>query len=322
MSRKLAAVAMIVPLCILLAASADTEEESPHGSPTGCSTCHEPVARGTALQDFVWVGGSSDAACLECHEPGPHDVGMEPYGGGEDADEYATLPEGWPLVDGTLACLTCHDEPACDGLPLEPDNHRFYRGGPVGSVGEFCARCHTVEQWGSYNPHEVMEERPDMTSVCEFCHQSATVTEADMDDLRVAGPRMCAGCHREPDIHASAAEHHAELDAAAIARADAAGLPLDEGKVYCGTCHDPHPAGSIDQNQDRVGRLGRELMPPGWADAVLGQDFARRGEERGVVVQARTTEADYLRLPLEGGDLCKVCHLAEDTDAASGEPEP
>jgi len=274
------------------------------------------------VEEFVWRSGSPDEACLSCHEPGPHDVGTEPYAGGEQADEFATLPDSWPLYDGKLSCLTCHDEPACDGDPLDPANHRFYRGGPVASIGEFCARCHTVEQWGSYDPHEAMEQRPDLTSICEFCHQSATVTEADLDDLMVAAPRMCAGCHREEDIHASSREHHVTLDAAGITRAEAAGLPLDQGKVYCGTCHDPHPAGSIEQNQDRVARVGQPLVPQQWAEAVLGPTFEARSTRQGVVVSPRTTEPDYLRLPLADGALCKACHLPADIDAGSGEPEP
>jgi len=138
----------------------------------------------------------------------------------------------------------------------------------------------------------------------------------------VAAPRMCAGCHREQDVHASSKEHHVTLDAASVARAEAAGLPLDEGKVYCGTCHDPHPAGSIDQNQDRSGRLGRALLPQEWVEAVLGPAYETRGADRGVVLAPQTTEPDYLRRPLEAGGLCKACHLPAEDDARAVEQEP
>ena len=321
-AARSALVISLVCVCALLGAAPGHEEESPHGSPTGCLDCHEPVAPGTPVEQFVFAQGSPDDACLYCHEPGPHDVGMEPYAGGEQADDYAKLPVEWPLYDGKLSCLTCHDEPACDGAPLDLENFRFYRGGPAASIGEFCARCHTVEQWGSYNPHEVMEQRPDLTSICEFCHQSATVTEADLDDLKVAAPRMCAGCHREDDIHASSAEHHVTLDGAGITRAEGAGLPLDQGQVYCGTCHDPHPAGSIEQNEDRVGRVGQPLVPQEWVDTVLVPAFDARAASQGVVMSPRTTEPDYLRLPLAGGALCRACHLPAAVDAGTAEPEP
>jgi hypothetical protein len=311
-----------VPLGALLGAAPGEHEESPHGSPTGCASCHETVVPGTPVEAIVYTHGTLDETCLHCHEFGPHDVGMEPYPGGDEADEYAKLPADWPLWNGVVSCLTCHDEPACDGKELAPDNVRFYRGGAAASIGEFCARCHTVEQWQSYNPHEVMEERPGLTSVCEFCHQSATVTEADMDDLMVAAPRMCAGCHREEAIHASAPEHLVTLDAAGITRAADAGLPLDQGKVYCGTCHDPHPAGSIEANEDRVGRVGQPMMPADWADTVLAPAYESRSAQQGLVITPLTTEPDYLRHPLTGGELCKVCHLAADIDAGSGESTP
>jgi len=94
----------LLPVCLLLGAAPGADKESPHGSPTACLDCHEPVAPGAQLTDFVFTYGGPDEACLECHEAGPHDVGMEPYTGGDEAQEYADLPADWPLStdDGAL----------------------------------------------------------------------------------------------------------------------------------------------------------------------------------------------------------------------------
>jgi len=299
-------------LAALLGAAPGADEESPHGVPSSCTGCHSDGEGVPASAGTTFARGSSDAACLYCHEEGPHEVGMEPVLEDDGTGEHAELPETWPLDDGRVACLTCHDEPACDGAPMAPDNPYFLRGGPYGTIGEFCARCHTVEQLGKYDPHEDMKERPEATSICEFCHQDATVTEADMDDLKVAAPQMCEGCHREEGIHTSSAEHLVELDADGITRAEAAGLPLDQGKVYCGTCHDPHPAGSIEQESGRAQALGGLVMPPDWAEEVLGVAVDAEEGESPVL---HTTEPDYLRLPLSDGQLCKACHPAAEVDA-------
>lgn len=303
--------ASALAMATFIGAAPGADEESPHGVPAGCVWCHTEGDSGPLGSTFA--RGSSDAACLYCHEEGPHEVGMEPVLGDDGTGEHAKLPETWPLDGRVVACLTCHDEPACDGASMDPDNPYFLRGGPYDTIGSFCARCHTVEQLGSYDPHTDMKERPDAKSVCEFCHQDAEVTEADMDDLKVAGPRMCEGCHLEVEMHASSAEHLIDLEPEVIARAQAAGLPLDEGTVFCGTCHDPHPADSIEQDSGRAETLGGPLMPAGWAQEVLGVALDQREIEASEDTLG-TTEPDYLRLPLADGQLCKACHLAADVD--------
>ncbi len=297
------------------------DEVSPHGNPDLCADCHAPFAPGTPLEAIVWTHGTADDTCRHCHEgAAPHEGGLGPAD--PEDKTRAELPPDWPTVAGKLACLTCHDEPACDGKAVDPENVRFFRGGPYATVGELCARCHTVEQLGSYNPHEAMVERLGSTSVCEFCHQSAEVTEADREDLAVAAPRMCAGCHREDSVHAGAPVHLVTLDAAGLERARAAGLPLDQDRVFCGTCHDPHPAASLEERKDRLAGLGRPLVPEGWSAEVLVPTMADRAASRGAVAEPRVAEPDYLRRPLAGGDLCRVCHLPADIDADPVKEDP
>lgn len=298
----------VLALVVLLGSAPGADEETPHGVSSGCVECHEPAIPGQAL---VFVDGGADASCLRCHATGPHSVGSEPKEGG--GDEHAALPKSWPLAEGKLACLTCHDEPACDNLAVSEDNPYMLRDGPHDTIGTFCAVCHTVEQLGSYDPHEDMVQRPEAASVCEFCHQDANVTEADMDDLKVAAPRMCEGCHRSGEIHAGSAEHLVELDDEGVARAQAAGLPLDDRTVFCGTCHDPHPAGSIEANRGRVDTVDRPLMPADWSRLVLEPAMTARGADPTAL---GSTEPDHLRLPLAGGQLCGACHPAADVDGA------
>lgn len=315
------AVALGGPLAPKARAQAELDpEENPHGSIELCHDCHEPVAPGTPIESIVFSQGDASQTCSYCHDNAPHEVGLDPHG--EEGEEQAELPEGWPVLEGELACLSCHDEPACDRQPLADDNRRFLRGGPYGSIGEFCAECHTVDQLGRYNPHQAMVDRPDSEAVCEFCHESAEVTTADMDDLKVASPLMCSGCHRDKDVHAGSEEHMVELEADMVEKAEAAGLPLDETTVYCGTCHDTHPAGSIEENEDRVAILGQDILPEGWMRSVLAPVLEERGQALGVEVSVGAKEPDYLRLPLAGAELCLACHDRASIDLARREDTP
>ena len=87
--------------------------DSPHAQTGKCDRCHAPAAEGAIPDAMTWTAGGADAACLACHEPDPHTVGLVP--------EAGQVPAGFPLVGGKLACLSCHDEPACDTAPAVAD---------------------------------------------------------------------------------------------------------------------------------------------------------------------------------------------------------
>lgn len=299
----------------LLAAAPGADEDSPHHEQAACSACHEQAAPGAVADEMTFAHGTADETCLHCHEADPYDIGM-PFKQAEgEGDVCAVLPAGWPLQGGNLACLTCHDEPTCAGTPADAQNPHFLRGAPYPTIDDFCAACHTPDQIAAYNPHEAMVRRAGSSSVCEFCHQNAVAGEESADDLKLAAPALCAGCHTEQDVHVGALEHLVALDAALVPQVEAAGLPLDQGKVYCGTCHDPHPAASVEEHADRQSRLGSPIIAEHWAQTVLAPAMAERAEGHGTTAAPRNEEPDYLRLALQNFELCQACHIPADIDA-------
>jgi predicted CXXCH cytochrome family protein len=287
---------MIALLLLPLAFAADVR--SPHGAPESCTLCHEAVPKGTPPEQIVFQGGSPDAACLQCHESDPHEVGLEPG--------RAEVPEDMLLVGGKLACLSCHDEPACDGQ--ERGTYHF-RGGPYPSVGALCARCHQVTGTERFDPHQAMNLAPDDPTTCEHCHQEAPAPDATGADLKVDGPNICLGCHVEA-THAGSRSHLGPPPPSMVAAVQASGLPLAREAIVCLTCHDPHPGASLTRSADLAKGVGRPLFPQRWLDTVLAPALEARGD-----LVPKTVEPDFLRKPLLGGELCGSCHSASATEA-------
>ncbi len=143
-----------------------------------------------------------------------------------------------------------------------------------------CATA-TAEEPQRFDVHEAMRQDPQ--AGCSFCH------EADGEALQVDRFETCHGCHRKTR-HAGTAEHLVQLEQPLLQRAEQAGLPLNEGKVACLTCHDPHPDGSV---AFRSVQSRGASMPAVWRAFVWGEE---------PVVEP----SDLLRRPREG--LCEACH--------------
>lgn len=279
--------------------------ESPHGQADRCASCHAPASPGDGPEQLIWTLGSPDGSCMACHDEVPHQVGMRP--------DHAEVPEDLLLMDGRMACFTCHREPSCDGEGLHPENAQFFRGGPYAKVGELCARCHvdTAERYDPHAPQAKYLETQDDTS-CLHCHARLPVGPSD---LRVSSQTMCLGCHQQELVHAGSVEHLVPLEEPMLARATAAGLPTgNDGEVYCGTCHAPHPAGVLEGSHPEI--VGEALFPEAWNTEVLEPTLKDRAEVEPQVM----LEPDYLRLPLTGGELCLACHSVEDVDRSRSTP--
>ena len=283
---------------------------SPHGSPTQCAACHALPAEGSAPEAIAFAGGSADSACRSCHDADPHAVGLVP--------EKAQVPPMMTLVAGKLACLTCHDEPACEGHGVESKD--FLRGGPYGSVGELCARCHETTALDRFDPHAAMVAAPADRHVCEHCHQEAPDPNASVADLKVSGPNTCEGCHAQTR-HAGLDGHLGPVRAESIAAARSSGLPLADGDaIVCLTCHDPHPPSATARASERAAIVGRAIVSPAWEKEVLVPAIAERSDTVNTALEPVTREPALLRRSLADGALCGACHTAEAIDAARSTP--
>ena len=291
---------------------------NPHFSPDHCAACHAETAPGGQPEDMVWAGGTANDTCRSCHDTAPHEVDVEAHRRGESAPaeagvDRARVPDEFPLPDGLLACLTCHNEPACTGNTQDPKNHRFFRGGPYKSMGGLCERCHSTAEEVRFNPHLAMTEKRETTAICEFCHDLVD-DKPDLDVLKIDRVSICYGCHKDTR-HTGSDEHLKQLDPEMKARAEEGGLPLTpDGEVFCGTCHDPHPPGSKPSAMDRAEWAGKPLFDDPWLWSVLEPILQKRAATLDTDPMSWTVEPDFMRKPLTGNALCGTCHTPDDTE--------
>ncbi len=280
--------------------------ENPHWRSTGCRACHAYVD--DKLQPIAME--QIDPVCWSCHDGQRAHREVHPVGR-LFIEGQVIKPEGWPVPDDKLACVTCHDiRSACDHAEARPTiNSAFLRGTPGESPRRFCGHCHasTDHAQRRYSPHIMLDGqgRP-LETVCTFCHQTTTSAAGAMvrtgeADLRADPVGLCVVCHPrhvdyfEPGhighpLPAEMRERLVRLHAAKEAResavpqtqpADAAlFLPLaEDGRIVCATCHNPHQEGLFPAGST----LGEGAMDPDGHD--------KRMRLRGL-----------------GKDVCRACH--------------
>lgn len=222
----------------------------PHWDPGSCRVCHgdDPSMRQPI------AGAQADALCLSCHDGKKASDEAHPIGR-VAATVSTRAPDGWPLVDGRLGCLTCHDMKDHCAKPERPiDNPNFIRGYEAGDSLASCRNCHAATDT-RMNPHLTIA-----ATSCGFCHQRPPEIPADgvaRGDplLRAPGSRVCLGCHvvhpdpaprghlgaeATPAIRMNLAAAADTLDGPGAASSP---LPLAEDRVQCYTCHNPHAPG-------------------------------------------------------------------------------
>ena len=297
----------------------------PHGSPDLCTECHGPAAEATPLdgEDAATPAFSAPgpANCVRCHpETNFHVVGMVP--------ETVTVPDQMLLGDtGRMDCVTCHDEPACDGLPRDGRGEYHFRGGPYRSSLDLCFRCHERQTFSQTDPHRDLRDASGTRndSVCIFCHQGVPVREGEEpgeDFLRIDAVELCKGCHAR-EIHIGIPSHLVIAEEPMVERIESFNkrhhdaMPLgSRGEITCTTCHDPHPGLDEPPVKFREQRLrARRRTNRGYRDEVhlprvADQLAALDPDGRGALTLADGDgeKAGLLRVPADDGTMCLVCH--------------
>jgi predicted CXXCH cytochrome family protein len=207
---------------------------NPHRKRVFCFACHAGGNSGPLREARVI------ALCQRCHGSGEI-VGMNhPM---RKVTAGYTIPQGWPLTDGGLTCLTCHyaghAPGAVPGRPDEPaEAPHLLRGGVAGERTAACHRCHGRELWAGRNPHQ---EAGQLNTGCTLCHATQPVPGEDravtlrfVADINI----ICLSCH---DIveHPGGIRHTVAMTASMPEAPEL--LPLGAGRrISCSTCHNPH----------------------------------------------------------------------------------
>ncbi len=226
-----------------------------------CNECHEttPVE---GEDPYLMFGGDYNRLC-RCHDLSPgvyiHPVDVTPA-----PEKKERMPADFPLENGQVTCLTCHNIYwQCQKRLF---NRNSLRGAPYPNRTEFCYKCHARENYQKLDPHQQLNDEGEIIiETCLMCHtEKPDEKHATFKDVKFLGDieMMCRRCHHIAGNHSGNADHMGiEPSPDGLQRIEVMEekynirLPLDEnGKMTCITCHNPHARGVIPA--DRPGSKG------------------------------------------------------------------
>ena len=220
------------------------EEKATYVGPDACKKCHSKVVKEwefTAHRKLLFNEKDSDKGCEACHGPGSLHIE-----GGGDTDkiirpsalkpdqsaavclkchtqEHVTL---WPSslhARAKLSCTNCHDSHS-------PSTHNLSKDLENGKIElEGLSRAIKEAELAAAGPAQGSDEQTKaLAKVAELkAERNALLKEvkgAETAYNRSAEPQMCYSCHKAQQVQSKLPSHH----------------PLNEGKVKCSDCHNPH----------------------------------------------------------------------------------
>lgn len=251
---------------------------NPHWRDDACLACHSKNGKQASSKNTR--SANIDAICQNCHDARFDHSYIHPVDIELDAAMRKNMSKLYKQsiqkANGKVSCLTCHDiTKQC--LPekknQQPMNPRFFRGGPFRSRTEQCFHCHDGGEYQRFNPHDQIDERGKIKeNTCRVCHSGSleNLKQAkSIEDVNFNGvtnlETMCWGCHRwiphpggqytffsdskGPNHLVKPSKQRQDRLEAMSEKFDTA-FPLEPGtgRVFCGTCHNPHEKGVIKNN--------------------------------------------------------------------------
>ena len=242
-----------------------TDDTNVHYNGKYCMVCHEQ----TPQKGIKFLKYEEDYKQLcRCHyktakrDAHPSDV---------EAPEIfkQRMPNTFPLRNGKIACITCHDVFAqCrDGRPkgVFKSGRNFLREGPYRNQTTFCFKCHDKTKYEKFNPHKQLDKNGKIiTRKCLYCHKKVPdVKTEEFKDVALIGDLgpLCTRCHNKTDKTTLHSQHLRKPSEKVLARMKQTEielgivLPLNyDGTITCATCHNPHEKGVIPS--ERAGAKG------------------------------------------------------------------
>ena len=244
---------------------------NPHWNRNDCKTCHRKTPVGAKLH---LRGKSIDELCEYCHSGVFDHSYIHPNAVPLVGDMHKRIPKGFSdNLDAKkrVSCATCHEiEMQClkERRNEKQINPMFFRDGPYRVRSDLCYKCHDISAYQRRNAHDQIDDEGKIKEyTCLICHDKTEGLEsaASIQDVgfNIKGNlvRICGSCH-ELTPHPSGnftftskgVPNHLvvptkEIRAKMLQSEKERGvvLPLDPntGKVFCGTCHNPHQKGVI-----------------------------------------------------------------------------
>jgi predicted CXXCH cytochrome family protein len=301
---------------------------NPHWTGKNCIECHisEHPESGSAKLKY---DGDPIKLCNNCHgtefaREDIHPIQVAPL---DNMKKF--FPTDWPLKDGKLSCLTCHDLllQMNDNFAVKTINPKFLRGGPYASLTDFCFICHQEGEYNKTNPHKQLNASGEIIeNSCRFCHQSLPNPEKVENikgvSFKSSLDHYCIICHpKQKTSHPARADHIIKLPEN-IKDSIKSGLsslevylPLDNDNIFCGTCHNPHQKGVIKREKAQYGsgekfflRLngGYELCVACHIDKRFNQPSDEPVKNAAPSISAKMILSDHKP---EKEKRCKACHV-------------
>ena len=262
----------------MLSEGQQQKTQTPHWRIDNCLSCHKEKPKKNNLKRNNLKLHTSDInkLCNSCHTSISKHQYIHPFGMIPSKKIMKNMPASFTKAvkrgGGKLTCITCHDLPmTC--LPENKSkkglNPLFFREGPYNTRTELCYRCHDKSKYKRLNPHDQIDKNGKLKlKKCTVCHKSTEKLETAKDitevDFNYDGDlsSMCAGCHpvkphpggsfsffsnKKGPNHLVKPPEKMLKHKIKMEKRNNITLPLEpgSGKVFCGTCHNPHEKGVI-----------------------------------------------------------------------------
>ncbi|MEI6127063.1 MAG: cytochrome c3 family protein [Pseudomonadota bacterium] len=300
---------------------------NPHWTGKNCIECHteeSPKGRGAPLK----FAGDPVALCARCHKTGLSCTDIHPVGVAPTPDMEPIFPRQWPLQNGKVSCLTCHDVlcQMSENSAAKAANFKFIRGAPYESLTDFCFICHRKEQYKKTNPHTIQFQGDRINEdSCLFCHQSLPDPDLNKNigEVSFKGELLsyCINCHPEQkQSHPAQGNHMVRLpdamkDSLSLQLTEnSIDFPLDNGTIICSTCHNPHQKGVLHRKEAQPGAgepaflrrsRGYELCVSCHTDKRPKETDNKTEEQQ---AQTETVNINSIHKPIKE-NKCKKCHV-------------
>jgi len=247
--------------------------------PQGDALAAAPGAvEGPAAQALGWTG-----RCSGCHETDglfSHPVGVAPS---------MSVPAGLPLVNGEIACITCHDDRSAEAHLQARQNHSPLLRIPAAGAG-FCCQCHDPKSTVRRDMHAIMVGRAHLRWPQEGRKADRPPSEALAGAPFDPDSEICLSCH-DGSVASDVGHGRSGVQIGPTGRRS--GLPGS------------HPIG-VEYTGDPSGRAGPPLKPEAMLDQRIRLFDNRVG--CGTCHSLYSKRTALLVMSNSRSNLCLNCH--------------
>ena len=228
-----------------------------------CVMCHRTST--PEYYEAAMKSGDIDmsAVCMDCHlySENHHPVNFVPD---------KAPPAGFPLIDGQMKCLTCHE---AHGNQKQAHTN-LLRGAPYKDRRDVCFACHSTDQYTDLNPHKMFDadgkiRKVNNESICLVCHIKVPNQSNPKEQITFKADVafLCWRCHPPMPDNFFTGHFLAKPSKKTFRYMKDKGeennvsLPLlNRNRVTCSTCHNPHQSGIIKNTAAASGADSQALL--------------------------------------------------------------